>query len=121
MADIDHDSLREQFDFEVCINKLKEVGNELEIIEGDIGRLGVVAMATNKKAITNVVSFQKEALKDKLAILKERANFYFRQLKFGLPELKSMEITTGNISQDISWVVNLAEQVHDNGSDSTTE
>ena len=103
------DELRDLIDFENCICELSRIAREMKDIEFEISSLSEIQMVTNKKAICNVVSFRQSSLRDRLNALKEQSAFYFRQLKFGLPELKAIEFnSSSDDANSINWVINTA-------------
>lgn len=87
------DELRELIDYDECIAQLTTINSELVDIESRLNKLSTITMSTNKKAIIRVVDSHRVLLMDRMSILRERANINFKKLKFGLPELRSLEIS----------------------------
>ncbi len=103
------DELRNLIDFKSCICELSRIAREMKNIESEMSSLSEISMLTNKKSICDVVSIRHASLRDKLSVLKDQSTFYFRQLKFGLPELKAIEFNSaGDDANLINWVINTA-------------
>ncbi len=87
------DVLRGLIDYDECILQLVTINDELVDIESRLNKLSTISMATNKKAVMRAVDSHRVLLMDKMLILRARADINFNKLKFGLPELRSLEIS----------------------------